>query len=245
MKLDSDLVHVWVADLDPDASRMKRCMQNLSLDERERAGKFHFQRDRDRFIAARGLLRSILGRYLQIEPQGIRFRYGPHGKPALQDKTHGSNICFNVSHSHDLVLYAFARGREVGIDIELIRDDISLENVVVRFFSTRELVTLRALPLHTREKSYYISWVRKEAYMKATGRGLSLPLDQLETFSPPGEPEKCFQVRKNPGEACQWQVRDLSLAPEYAAALAVEGDYVRHDYCRWEEETVSQESCTA
>jgi 4'-phosphopantetheinyl transferase len=240
MKLDSDLVHVWVADLDPDASRMKRCMQNLSLDERERARKFHFRRDRDRFIAARGLLRSILGRYLHIEPQGIRFRYGPQGKPAIQE-THGSNIFFNVSHSHDRVLYAIARGREVGIDIELIRDDISLENVVVRFFSTRELVTLRALSPHTRGKAYYTSWVRKEAYMKATGRGLSFSLDQLETFSLPGEPEECFQVRKSPDEASPWHIRDLSLGPDYAAALAVEGDYAGHEYWRWQGETISRE----
>jgi 4'-phosphopantetheinyl transferase len=198
----------------------------LTADECQRAERYIFAKDRAHFVVARGLLRVLLGRYLGQEPQHLRFTYGRHGKPALATETGGVALRFNVSHSHGLALYAITRGREVGVDIEHIRPEVAQEQVAERFFSPREVTVLRALPTPLQAPAFFACWTRKEAYIKATGAGLALPLDQFDVSLAPGEPAALLHTAWDPQEATRWALQDLAPAPGYRAAVAVAG----HDW---------------
>jgi 4'-phosphopantetheinyl transferase len=222
----ADVVHVWRIALTLPAHALRELGQILAPDERARAERFLFSADRERFIAARGTLRLILGAYLACAPGEVRFRYGPHGKPALAGEPQDDPPRFNLSHSGDLALYAVTRGREVGIDVERTRPDIASETIAEQFFSPREVATLRALPVHLQEKAFFACWTRKEAYIKATGRGLAIPLASFDVTLAPGEQPALVSTRNDPREAARWRLCDLDAGAGYAAALAVEG----HDW---------------
>jgi len=162
MELMADDIHVWSVSLDQLASRVQTLSQTLSPDERMRAERFHFEEDRNHFIISRGILRTILGRYLSVEPDKLQFCYGKHGKPALADISGKGRICFNSSRSEGLALYAFTRDREIGIDIEHIRDIPEMEHIVEGFFSEREKVVFRSLPESKRKEAFFHCWTRKE-----------------------------------------------------------------------------------
>lgn len=228
--LTSHEVHVWRADLDPPAPRLKTLRDTLSSDELERADRFHFQRDRDHFIAARGLLRVILGRYLGRGPDELTFYYGPNGKPYLAHTTNGNGLSFNLSRRDGLALYAITRGREVGIDLELIRADLEPEKIAEQFFSPRELVVLQAAPTDMRQEAFFALWTCKEAYVKATGTGLTFPLNQFSVLSATNGSEVLLSIEKDLEEAARWSLRELSTAPGYSAALAVAGHGRRLKY---------------
>lgn len=195
----------------------------LAADERQRAERFFFEEDRTHFVVARGLLRVLLGRYLHQDPQDLRFTYGPHGKPALATNMGGIALCFNVSHSHGWALYAITLGREIGVDIERIRPEVVQEKIPERFFSPREVTVLRALPLPLQVPAFFACWTRKEAYIKAKGAGLALPLDQFDVSLAPGEPAALLHTAWDPQEAARWTLRDLAPASGYRAAVAVVG----------------------
>ena len=218
--LDGSAVHVWRASLDQNASQVDRFERTLALDERSRAGRFHFRHDRDRFIVARGILRDILGRYLGRAPESLSFSYSSYGKPALISEG-AEAIRFNISHSHGTALYVVTRGREIGVDLELVRDGLEIEQIAGRFFSRAEISVLCALPAQLRRRAFFLCWTRKEAYIKARGEGLSLPLDQFEVSLVPGEPAALMSAQRD--EAFRWSLRELFPAPDYAAALAIEG----------------------
>jgi 4'-phosphopantetheinyl transferase len=235
LSLPGDEVHVWRASLDLSTSRVLRLRETLTADELGRVARFHFQEDRDRFIVARGSLRTILCRYLGLEPGQIRFSYGPFGRPALVAPSGFSGqwaLDFNLSHSGDLALFAFAQGRKVGIDVERISADVDWEPMAERFFSPRESAALRVLPPDVRREAFFTCWTRKEAFVKAQGEGLSLPLDRFDVSVVPGKPATLLAIRGDPGEASRWMLRDLSPGPGYVAALAAEG----HDWrlAQWE-----------
>ena len=221
--LGCDEVHVWRATLDQTQSQIQSFLHNLAADEQARAERFYFERDRERFIVARGVLRAILGGYLNQAPECLSFCYRSHGKPALAGESGGDVIRFNVSHSHGIALYAVTRGREVGIDLEHIRSDLVVEEIAERFFSRREVAMLRALPTEAQRQAFFRCWTRKEAYIKARGEGLSLPLDQFDVSLAPGEPAALLGTRPDPSEASRWSLQELIPTPGYVAALAVEG----------------------
>jgi len=223
LKLGRDKVHVWRATLDPEKSRLHDLEQILAPDEHARAGRFYFQKDREHFIAARGLLRTILGRYLNQDPSELRFCYSPYGKPSLATSSGENALHFNVSHSHGLALYAVTSGREIGVDLEHLRTNFAGEDIAERFFSRREVEALRALPADMRQKGFFNCWTRKEAYIKARGEGLSLPLDQFDVSLAPGEPAALLSTISDPLEASRWSLQKLEPGPGYVAALAVEG----------------------
>lgn len=228
-----DEVHVCQAELDQPPSQVQSFFDTLAADERARAGRFYFAEDRARYIAARGMLRAILGRYLQRAPESLTFFYGARGKPALSAETGGDAIRFNVSHSHGVAFYAVARGREVGIDLERIRCDVAVAEIAERFFSRREAAILRTLPSEAQHQAFFHCWTRKEAYIKAHGEGLSLPLDQFDVSLAPGDPAAILGTRPDPSEASRWSLQDLSAAPGYVAALAAEGHDWRLAYSQW------------
>ena len=216
-------VHVWFASLDLDETSVHRLWRTLSADERTRAKRFHFRRDRERFIVGRGLLRSILCSYLATEPERLRFCYDPHGKPHLTSDCGGKTVCFNLSHAQGLALYAVTRHRRIGVDLEYIRSDLVDEQVAERFFAPREVAALHALPASMREQAFFACWTRKEAYIKASGAGLSIPLDQFEVSLQPGEPVRLVSREGDPDEASRWSLKELHPGLGFVAALCVEG----------------------
>jgi 4'-phosphopantetheinyl transferase len=223
-----DEVHVWLADLDrqpPYAALV------LSNDERSRAARFHFEHDRRRFAAARALLRELLGGYLQMPPAEVRFAYGPRGKPSLEG--HAAGVRFNVSHSGGLALLAFARGREIGIDLELERPVPERDEIAARFFSEWEALELKRLPAGERPAAFFRCWTRKEAFIKATGDGLSRALDSFDVTLGPLDAARLLRVEDAPEEVQRWWLQGLEPAPGFAAALAVEGRPGELSCWRW------------
>jgi 4'-phosphopantetheinyl transferase len=233
LKLDHNEVHVWRAALDPEKSGLYNLEQTLSPDEQARAERFYFQKDREHFIVARGLLRAILGLYLNQDPSQLRFCYSIYGKPSLATSSGESALHFNVSHSHGLALYAVTSGREIGVDLEHLRADFAGEDIAERFFSRREVEALRTLPAKMRQKGFFNCWTRKEAYIKARGEGLSLPLDQFDVSLTPGEPAALLCTTGDPREASRWTLREIEPGPGYVAALAVKGRDWRLKFWQW------------
>jgi 4'-phosphopantetheinyl transferase len=232
--LACDEVHVWRASLDQQTpSQIQSFLDNLSEDEQARAERFHFEGDREHFVVARGVLRAILGNYLNRAPECLSFCYSSHGKPVLAGESGKDAIRFSVSHSHGVALYAVTRGREVGIDLERIRFDLPVAEIAERFFSPREVAMLRALPTGVQQQAFFRCWTCKEAYIKARGEGLSLPLDQFDVSLVPGEPAAVLGTRPDSSEASRWSLQELTSAPGYAAALAVEGHHWRLTCWQW------------
>jgi 4'-phosphopantetheinyl transferase len=223
LRLAQDEVHVWRAPLVLPAWQLRHLWQILSPEERSRADRFRFAQHRDNHIAARGLLRLILSRYLNIAPAHLRFSYGAWGKPSLAAETGGERLRFNLSHSGELALYALAGGREVGVDLELIREDFAETTVAQRTFSPREFAVLSALPASEWTRGFFNCWTRKEAYIKARGEGLSLPLDQFDVSLAPAEPAQLLRVLSNEQETRRWEMKELIPGPGYSGALVAEG----------------------
>jgi 4'-phosphopantetheinyl transferase len=227
LMLDGETVHVWHARLDQFADQASRMRHLLSADERDRAERFHFPQDREHFIVARALLRIVLSRYLDTPPHQLSFSYSSYGKPALAGESERDSLRFNVSHSRGIALYAITRGREVGVDVEFVRQDVVGESIAEHFFSAQEVASLRALPTELQAQAFFNCWTRKEAFIKAKGQGLSFPLDQFDVSLVPQEPAALLSIRNNPLEASRWSLQALPVGESHVAALAVEGHYWR------------------
>ena len=201
-------VHLWRVCL---SSAPAGIGDSLAPEERARANRFHFEKDRARFVAGRGLVRSILGRYLGLPPANVRFQTGPHGKPSLEDSH--IPLCFNLSHSGEVLLVAVAHGREIGVDVELMRDDVPFEMLAERYFEPADACSLRTLSTSDKAWRFYDIWTSTEARLKASGLGLS----QGTKVSEPH----------------RWSLRTLTPADGYAAALAVEGEDFELECWSW------------
>jgi 4'-phosphopantetheinyl transferase len=210
-------LHVWRSRLDHPRAALDALWDVLSADERARADRFRADADRDRFVAARGTLRALLGRYLDLRPGDVVFRYSAHGKPELARPAAGGGLRFNAAHSEGLALYAFALGRDVGVDVERVRPLDDAGSLAGRLFSAAEAAALRVLPAPAREEAFFDCWTRKEAYVKALGGGLSLPLDAFTVAVGRGERTTL------PGPRRSWTVVPLAPGDGYTGALAVPG----------------------
>jgi 4'-phosphopantetheinyl transferase len=226
-------VHVWRATLRQGESMLSESSALLSDDERERARRFHFQEDRDRYVAARAALRDILSRYLQTPPAAIKFRYSPHGKPALSDPHASDGLSFNLSHSHEVALYAVAGSRAVGIDVERVREGNEVEDIARHFFSPEEVSALNGLPGGRRASGFFDCWTRKEAYIKARGEGLSRPLNSFTVSFVEGEAATIVQTGADDGKGAEWSLFGLTPGADYAGALVVEGCVTRLSRWQW------------
>lgn len=215
-------VHIWHADLEsqPTAQSLEPL---LSPDELERARRFRFAEHRRRFIIARGCLRQLLGAYLQSDAHELVFSYSAEGKPSL-DVRHRTDLHFNVSHSGEIAAYGFTFGRNIGIDVELIRYDVDVDEIPKRFFSCAEQKWMSSLQGEAKYRGFFHCWTRKEAYVKAVGTGLSLPLRDFDVSLMPGQPAKLLATRPDASVADRWQMASLDFGSEYAAAVIVEGD---------------------
>jgi 4'-phosphopantetheinyl transferase len=186
----------------------------LSPDEIARARRFHFDRDRRRFCVSRAILRRLLGSYIGVSPRDVHFSYGEYGKPCLESW----DVGFNVSHSNDLALIGIVRGGDIGVDIEYIRPDYPTDEVAARFFSTAETRGLSEVADAERALAFFRCWTRKEACIKAHGRGLSIPLD---AFSVPTQPAPLHEFVPVNVHDKDWLLRDVAVADGYAAAVAM------------------------
>ncbi|HEU5348398.1 MAG TPA: 4'-phosphopantetheinyl transferase superfamily protein [Ktedonobacterales bacterium] len=172
---------------------------------------------------AHGVLRKILGRYMNLAPAEVRISALPDGKPALAPELRGDHLEFNLSHSHELALIAVGKGRQLGIDVEHIRAELNGEEIAERFFSPLEAALLRSLPQGVRLAAFFAVWTRKEAYIKARGNGLRKPLDQFAVAIAPGQPAALLYDESDPDALSRWSLRSLDVGLDYAASVAVEG----------------------
>lgn len=230
--LDDDEAHVWRADLHREPSTVRSFFDLLAPDEKQRANRFHFEKDRTHFVVARGVLRRLLARYLDADPALLRFTYNRFGKPALAHDANDPPLNFNLSHAHGLALYALTRGREIGLDVEFIRPEFAGLEIAERFFSPAEVAALRALPAHWQTEAFFNCWTRKEAYIKARGEGLSHPLDSFTVSLAPGQPATLLSA-DDPHEASRWSLAEIKPATGYAAALVIEGAMPGLHYWQW------------
>jgi 4'-phosphopantetheinyl transferase len=223
-------VHVWRAGLDLDRSSLSRLQECLSADERARAARFVFAKDRERFIAARSTLRRILGQYLGMPPGSIAFAYSAHGKPFLSDPIARERVSFNLSHCDDVALYAIAAGCEVGVDLERLDREIAVSEIAGQYFCPAEVAAIHAMAPEHRHIAFFVFWCRKEAYVKARGEGLSIPLNEFDVSSMQ-RPLRIYDHDR--ASADTWFIHDLSAGSGFAAALAVKGLVSRIRYFTW------------
>ena len=210
-------VHVWCGELDVEADARAICETVLSADERQRAARFLFDRDRFRFIAARGMLRQLIGEYLRCAPEAVVFSYGDHGKPKLSDAQEG--FAFNTSHANGLGLWAFRSGGDIGVDVEWTGRRVEIDAIARRFFSDREWMALCDLPPEEKRAGFFRCWTQKEAFVKALGRGLAFSLSAFDVAV--SGPAALLRVEGM--DAAAWMLVELHPARGYVGALAFEG----------------------
>jgi 4'-phosphopantetheinyl transferase len=216
-------VHVWRASLAASPDELDRLHALLSDEERVRAARFRFEMHRDRFVAGRGTQRLLLARYLGVHPAAIRYRYAAHGKPALDGPEAESGLRFNVSNAEDGLLVALTLGREVGVDLEPVHRVVDRDAVARRFFSAPENLVYDTVAEDQRDAAFFTCWTRKEAYIKAVGDGLSMPLHCFDVTLRPGEPARLLATRGDPSQAERWTLRELDPGAGWLGAIVVEG----------------------
>ncbi|MSU58568.1 MAG: 4'-phosphopantetheinyl transferase superfamily protein [Pedosphaera sp.] len=210
-------IHVWVFGLDAPPEKISALAATLSADERERAGQYRFGQLRERFTVGRGRLRAVLGGYLARAPADLEFGYTARGKPTLKDE----GIHFNLAHSDDLALLAVTRVAPVGVDLERIRRMPDAVAIAKRFFARREVAALADLPAAAQDEGFFNLWTRKEAWLKATGDGITASLAKVEFTFRPGERARVVAIDGDAGAAAGWSLFTLQPAAGFVGALAI------------------------
>jgi 4'-phosphopantetheinyl transferase len=210
-------VQIWPITLDAADEQVAWFEGLLASDEVERASRFRFERDRRSFVVCRAALRILLGRYLDKRAEDVRFFYGSKGKPRLAEET---SLRFNVSHSGGVGLFAFAYDCEVGVDVETIRPMEDLASIAKQFFCAEERDELMSVPLEERARAFFLCWSRKEAFIKAIGEGLSVPLNNFRVTLKPSETAQLVSINYGLDHASQWSMQDVALGKAYAGAVA-------------------------
>jgi len=223
--ITSGEMHIWRYSLKLSPEHAQAAGSLLSPDELERAARFHFPIHRNRYIAGRWQLRKILGSYLQIAPASLDFSYSEFGKPAVPMAQNPASIAFNVSHSEDLCVLAVSLTQPLGIDVERIRSDFGGEEVAQSNFAPAEFRELRSLPANIRAQAFFNCWTRKEAYVKALGAGLQIPLDSFEVSLRPEDPPRFLR-----GAGAGWNLLSFVAAEGFQGAVAYRGVEARVNF---------------
>ncbi len=226
MELSGNEVHLWYGKVNEFSKNVESYANLLSLEETARANNFKFAKDRTVYVLARGLLRILSGRYLDQIPESIKFNYGEYGKPEYDVQT---PIKFNISHSGNMIVLAFVRNFDIGVDIENIKEDFDVIDIAKHFFSSDEIQRLEALPKEQKVAGFYRCWTRKESFIKAKGSGLSFP---LTSFSVSLDADKAELLRTDWAitEKKEWRMFSFEPANGYLGSLSVRGDiqYLQH-----------------
>jgi len=217
-RIASGEIHIWRYRLELSTERVGHAESLLSADELARADRFHFPIHRERYVAGRSKLRKLLGSYLQVEPASVRFTYSEFGRPALNQAQNSGAINFNVSHSEDICLVAVSHVQPLGIDVERIRGDFGGEEVAQANFAPAEFRELLSLPSNIRPQGFFNCWTRKEAYVKALGAGLQIPLDSFEVSLRPEDSPRFLR-----GAGVGWHLLSFCGADGFQAAAAYRG----------------------
>lgn len=233
-------MHLWRVDLDPISP--ERFAKVLSEDERRRASRFHFERDRRRFIVRRGVLRELLARYLSTDPVAVDLRVGSHGKLEVDTPGQRRWLEFNLSHSKGRSLLAFSREIPLGVDLECVRPIRDVESLVRRFFSPAEASAFFALPTSRRLDAFYVGWTRKEAFVKAQGKGLPFGLSSFDVTLTPDSSARLLRTRYDEADVHHWSLMDIDAGEGYRAALALRAGVAAVVSRRWAE---TQKSVTS
>jgi 4'-phosphopantetheinyl transferase len=231
--------HLWRIDLNQDFSAVQSESEILSTDERQRAEKYHFETDKKHFIVARAALREILSRYLDTAPHRVVFSRNQYGKPSISAEISNNLIEFNFSRSREIALCAVTRGRAVGVDIEFINEDSANLEIARRFFSPDEIAALQDIPAELKTAAFYSCWTRKEAFIKAVGKGLSYPLQNFSVSVLPEEIAPLININ-DLQEKNHWSMFSFTPKRGYAAALAVEGAMPTLCFWQWSKSFVVQ-----
>ncbi|MGO9107743.1 MAG: 4'-phosphopantetheinyl transferase family protein [Thermoguttaceae bacterium] len=230
-------VHLWAARLDPPDDFLRQCATVLSEDEHRRAERFRAGSLRDRYIAGRGTLRMLLSRYLRTDPASFSLSYQAHGKPELGSPWKARGVDFNLSHSHELAVYAFTRGGEIGVDVECIRPMPNAAELLERFFSPEEVQQWQQMPAERQLPAFFRGWTRKEAWLKAVGSGLSFPLNQFCVSL--DDPARVLSIRGDADEAARWWLESCEPWDGCVAAVAMRGQakavqrWLFGESCEW------------
>lgn len=222
-------IDLWRVNLEQDPASIDSLFELLPSDEKDRANKFVFAKDRLHFIAARGELRKIIGGYLGMSPEEVKFSVRHYGKPYLSSDDEG--LKFNLSHSRGIALIAVSGGREVGVDVECVNTDFDVFSIAPSVFSAAEVERIRSLSSDVQAETFFAGWTRKEALLKAMGDGLSSPEELQTAISSIGADEVVFRSSEN-GKYTDWSLTSFELDGGFKAALAVEGNVRNIRYCR-------------
>ncbi|MBT7950488.1 MAG: 4'-phosphopantetheinyl transferase superfamily protein [Gammaproteobacteria bacterium] len=223
LKLDANYIDVWRTRIDLPEEEVKRYALTLSEEERERAARFTFPDKYEEYVVSRGLLRRALAHVLKQAATDFQFEYTDSKKPYLSKKYGGQSISFNISHSHGQALVAISLQRNIGVDIEKIRTDVEYEKLASRFFSEAEHKQLMQLPQDERARSFFAIWTRKEAFVKAIGKGIAFGLSEFDVNVEPQEPPLMLVTRWNPQDVSSWLMATIDSDPDYMATLATDG----------------------
>jgi 4'-phosphopantetheinyl transferase len=226
-------VHLWRVCLNQPGPVVARLAGYLSEDEIERSASYRFSHLRRRFQVGRGVLREIISRYLRIAPNSLRFTYGEYGKSDLVPDQNPGDIRFNLAHSGETALYAITFNRSIGVDLEASRPIPDQDQLARRNFSPMEFSDYIGLEPTEKSPAFYRCWTRKEAFIKAVGKGLSFPLDQFDVSLLPDQPARLIAVRGDEWSASQWSMAEPVLGPGYVAALVIEGSLARIHCYDW------------
>lgn len=226
LELPPGEIHVWYVPLDPPQERVEQLGRSLARDEWERANRYRFDHLTRQYVVGRGALRTLLAAYVGTRPELVRFTYGPRGKPFLDPSQSGEGagtLFFNLSNSKERALVGLARGLEIGVDLEYMKPMPDAVQISERFFSVPERDVLRRLPDERKPEGFFNCWTRKEAYIKAVGEGLAVPLDSFNVTLAPGEPARMLAIEGDAERATRWFYWHLRPAEDYIGAVAVEG----------------------
>jgi len=212
-------VQVWCARIDADTDAVERANRQLSRNERDRASRFRLPSPRVTFVLSRAVLRTLLAHFCGCSPQEVEFAYGKQGKPYLASPIPA--IRFNVSHSGNIAAFAFAANDELGVDVEQHRPMTDMEQIAHRFFSPGECQDLLRIPEGERVAAFFDGWVRKEAFIKALGQGLSIPLDSFRVSLTPGQPAALLTVDGEVEASAAWSITEFSPEEGYSGAVAL------------------------
>ncbi len=210
---------LWLAPVPGDDFSLADSINHLSAEEQLRAGRLLLASARREFIFGRATLRQILGAHLGLNPAEVPLAEGPAGKPCLAEAAATTGLRFNLTHSGGLVIIALARHREVGVDVEWRPGLREWEPLVQRIFSAREQAELHALPITQRDEAFFNGWTRKEAWLKATGKGLQDDLSAIEVVLTPGCPPEWLTLPGGVKETGRWALREISLPEGFTGAL--------------------------
>ncbi|NQT34393.1 4'-phosphopantetheinyl transferase superfamily protein [bacterium] len=233
LTIKSNEAHVWRADLQRSAKEMSSFTEMLSSDEQQRAQRFHFRKDRERFSTTRGILRIILSGYIDVSPEQIELSYNRFGKPELSESITSDGLQFNLSHSGGIALFAFCPDHRIGVDVESIRSGDTHLKVPERYFSPQEVTALRSLPEKQQREAFYACWTRKEAYIKARGLGIPSSLKGFTVNLEPGKPARLLESKSEPSDLNRWTLKDIDVGTGYKAAVAIECSDIKIDYMNW------------